>query len=124
MTAYRRVYDTLDDYDITLEANDEVRHGTVVPLKLKAGKRYKLTVKEATVLEGDPSCISARLYDNSSGNVIKNKSFYAPYNNMEWVFTTPENEADYAIVLYAGEVKHTDGIGVRFEGISAGEADS
>lgn len=124
MTVFKRVFDRIDNYDITLSANDEVRHGTVVPLKLKAGKRYKLNVKGATVLEGDPSCISARLYDYSNGTVIKNKSFYAPYNDMDWFFTTPENDEDYAIVLYAGEVKHTDGIGVRFEGISAGEADS
>ena len=56
--------------------------------------------------------------------ILKNKSFYVPYNNMEWFFTIPENDADYAIVLYAGEVKHTDGVGVRFEGISIGEASS
>ena len=123
MTVYQAAGNELDSYNVSISANDDNRHNTILPISLEKGKKYRLTIDHVTVMEGDAHKVTAMVYDYKNKTKVDQMNFNLTGGgkDLSWDFSVPDAGSNYLLRLYSGKAWHTENIGVDYTGISVRE---
>lgn len=85
--------------------------------RLVSGALYRLTVLEMKVFAGQTEKVTVALYNKKMRRTVERKTFSLG-GPLEWILKMPEDVDGCSILLYAGEIGHTDNVGVVWQNIA------
>ncbi len=111
----------LDGYEVSLSAEDNNYHFAQIPVSLAAGKTYRFAFDGLELTAGDTAAINAVLFRWNGNRIIRNHIYdisFSASGGEPWYFTVPEEDEEYALLVYAGINGQTAGNGLQMTGIS------
>lgn len=85
--------------------------------RLIPGASYRLKASSVEVFAGNPQKVSVAIVDDNVPKVVNRKHLSLDGQN-EWLFTIPKNKEECSLRLYAGEIGHTEDVGVVWRNVT------
>ena len=118
----------LTDYSITIPAENSNFNYAEIPVDLTPGKKYIFTVDSLSLLSGEATGVSIMIYDFDNRSIISEEIL-----SMDSIFFRGDNQVffqipkdagtdiNYKMLVYAGFMEKTQGVGIQYNGISVDE---
>lgn len=101
--------------DIVIPMSNHAYNHVVFEDSLAAGGLYKVSAKSVEILKGSANNVTMALLNKTTGEAVKRVTM--PLSTVEWVLDVPNDDNEYAILLYAGEAGKCAGVGLIWRGM-------
>ena len=118
----------LSDYSVTVRAKDSNYNYAELPVRLTAGKEYSFSVDSLSLLSGETTGVSIIVYDYDNRLIVSEEILAMDCmrfrGDQQLFFKLPKDgdeDVNYKILVCAGFLEKTNGIGIQYIGISVDE---
>ncbi len=124
----KKTRNLLSDYSVIIPAENSDYNYVELPVELIGGRDYSFSVDSLSLLSGETTGVSIIVYDYDSKSIVSEEILALDCmcfrGDTQIIFKLPgsaDEDVNYKILVCAGFLEETSGIGIQYTGISVDE---